>query len=485
MKRIIRLLCISLLLPACLQAAPALDVSLDKAEIEYGRSINLIVKASGITDDLNKIDLSPLDKHFHIDVTDYSSIQSPLSAGDSQQVLRLHLTPRTTGVLPLPGLEFSNLTSSAREISVTAGRAQGKTLNVVLHVGKQEIWARQQYTIWVEVTTPDKFASLRANELVIPGFKLVPLRAERVQAQRQGDLTLLRAGWLLYTNKAGDHDITLPSIDYLLGGDVERQYYLPAQTIHVKALPPYIPPTMPVGRIAITERLLPGRFLQKDSLARWQIEMRSADVRPEDFPPILRQIKSTADLVVLPAEIHREMQAVSDGNNSLVSYAVPVKPQNNTLFTLPELRVQYFDPDSGKITTHQPVARTVLSLSMPIWIVILILTIYASWKTGKATISMFRQHMTKRKAISCALMEIDKSENVDELRRALRAYAAARGWSANIALANWPGHWHVKTNKNEIFSQSLWSLSYLSYGRNAEGHDFGKTRSLLLSALTD
>jgi hypothetical protein len=242
---------------------------------------------------------------------------------------------------------------------------------------------------------------------------------------------------------------------------------------------------MPVGRIEINESLQPGGLLLKDSLAYWHIEMRSADVRPEDFSSLLRQIKSTAELDVLPAEIHREMKPVTGGNNSLVTYDVPLKPRANTFITLPALKVQYFDPDSGKIITILPATRNALSLSMYVWIAILVVILYAGWKLFRFVIALTRQYMARRKAVALALVNLSTANNADELRTALRHYAAAKGWNANIALSDWVGKWRVNKNRDKIFSQSLLSLSLLSYSAHAEGHDLDKTRSLLLTALTD
>jgi hypothetical protein len=181
------LLLVFISLPGWLQAAPSLELSIDKTEVEYGKSINVIVKASGIAEDLSNIQLALLEKNFHVSITDYTPADSGVALNNAQQSLRLRVTPRSTGMLPLPGLEFSNVSSTAREIKVIDGRAQGKTLTLVQHAEKSEIWSRQQHMIWVEIKTPDKFASLRANEQAIPGFKLVPMFAERVQARKQGD----------------------------------------------------------------------------------------------------------------------------------------------------------------------------------------------------------------------------------------------------------------------------------------------------------
>ena len=65
-----RILCFLVLLPGLLRAAPGLYLTLDKTTLEQGRFIRAQVFAVDVGVDLQRLDLTPLQQQFGVEVGD-------------------------------------------------------------------------------------------------------------------------------------------------------------------------------------------------------------------------------------------------------------------------------------------------------------------------------------------------------------------------------------------------------------------------------
>lgn len=353
----------------------------------------------------------------------------------------------------------------------------------IVYADSPGVWARQQYKIWIEIQTDDKFSSLVAHEVNIPGFKVIPMQPERTQYDSSDAQTLLRAGWLLFANQPGSHTIELPPVDYILGGKVQRQYLLPLQHVSVQALPPYVPPTMPVGEINLSTELNGGRYLRQNSLDHWKIRLRSNSVLPTSLTPVLRQVKSGADIIFLPAETNRQYIPGVNGINSDVLYDIPFKTVSNGNITLPEIRLQYFNPESGKIVSKVYTHDKLFSLNQATWALLIATALYLLYLLFMRLYLLGRKYIEKQSDIKQAITAVHAAKDASELQIALRAYARSRNWRSNISMSGWIRHWPVSKKQEAEFSDQVSDLSCLSYAKDCANIDFMLVKEGLLRSL--
>ena len=130
---------------------------------------------------------------------------------------------------------------------------------------------------------------------------------------------------------------------------------------------------------------------------------------------------------------------------------IPFKPLGNGRLNLPLIRIQYFDPGSGKIiaATHYPHQTFVIDL---VWRVIIggligVLVILL----GKVLYQKYffiRHRWQLRKA---AFHEINTAETYAGLRDALNLLANAEGWPNNLTIRRWVIYWTSCFKQNDGF----------------------------------
>lgn len=463
---VVRILLLTLaLLPFTAVAAPQLSLIVNKTETQLGKPLRAELVAVDSGQALAALDLQPLRENFGV-VTEESAsnLSDSRWPGQSVQVLRLLLYPRQTGELRLPVLRLGETHSEAQNILVSDGSISGAPIGVVTHLSTNSPWERQRVVLQLEVTTPDLFSALEAAApLQAPDFDVEPLPREREQRGAGAEKrAVLRLGWVLSPRTAGSHNIDLPAIRYNLSGRAERIYYFPTARLHVRPLPPYVPPTLPVGKVSVTSSLSSNDVLYPDTLTYWTVTVDGETVTPRGLPPILRQLESGDRLRFLAIDSQRTWQA--ETRRSQVVHHIPFKPLASGRLALPELHLQYFDPDTGRLVriNHTPPRPWVLSLT---WRVVIgaVLALLASG----LLVLLFRvvrralQHHRERNA---ALAAIRRAKDARQLRQALESVAHAEGFPPNLSLREWAAHWRARHRANPDFDHLVSRLSRACYG---------------------
>ena len=300
-----------LLLPSFSVAAPQLLFNIDKTEIQLGHHINAKLYGVDLQKKLASIDLSDLKEKFGVTIEETTeAIEYARWPNQSVQVSYLKLYPRQTGNLEISELRIDGKQSKQQTILVTSGikksRIGDTNIERDIKISSTQPWERQQVIIEVEVEAADSFSSLSSEDLKIPGFETYSIPPSTEKILRDGvEHLAMRTGWVLLPLSTGQFSIDVPPIKYQKSGRTERVYYFPKQTINVKALPPYIPPTMPVGKIHIETTLKSDKLLFPGILSFWNITLLGSGVSPNWIPPVLRQIKSNNDINVLPINTKR------------------------------------------------------------------------------------------------------------------------------------------------------------------------------------
>jgi hypothetical protein len=455
-------------------ASPQLSLSLNKTETQLGKPVRAELVAVATPQKLASLDLQPLQDAFGVVVVESATnVSDPRWPGAAVQLLRLRLYPRRTGELTLPALHLGEAHSQARTVHVLDGSRGGVPIGVVTHLSTSSPWERQQVVLQLEITTPQLFATIEAaDKLQVPGVDIVPLPRQREQRQVGATkVAVLRLGWALALQTAGTHYLELPPIRYNVSGRTERIYYFPTSRLQVRPLPPYIPPTLPVGKVAVSSSLSPTGSLTPNNLAYWTVTVGGTTVSPRDLPPVLRQIQSTAGLRFLTAAAERSQEAQASEVRSRVVYQIPFKPLASGPLALPTLQLQYFDPATGRLVrvNHRPPRPWVLS---PAWRVTLI-SVSGLLVLWLCVLFYRRLHsiLQRRRQRTAARAALREATDAWQLRRALAVVARAEGFPGNLSLREWARHWRARHRTDPAFDDLMARLSRACYGKPAGQED--------------
>ena len=482
--QIISLLLLLLLSPL-LWADGELHLQINKSTLELGKRLNVDLFAVGSKADLKKIDLKPLHTLFAMETPDDPErIADDRWPFDEVQRLRLRLYPRQLGKLTIPSLKLGKLHSKPQPIEVIKGMVKGEAIDFNFTLSNQNPWQRQQVILWVEVTTPQPFANLSISTNWKPrGIEVIPLPLVK-RPPDNGKSSVLGIGWILFPLVPGEHRLDLPQIAYQLSGATKRRYYLPHPLIKVKALPPYVPPTMPVGKINLTGRIQPSGNLPQSSLAYWNLELQSDNLMPRWLPPIRDQIQSNQAIRFLPEDIDRTVKPDKQGVHGKVKLQMPFKPLESGRLALPELRIDYFDPQDGllKRLRHKPDRPwTYDPRLLRLGIIILLLALgWTAWRMTPLLKDRWQRMIARRRL----LQQMASVKEPYLMRIQLKQLAELDGWPCNISLQQWGGYWKNRYRTDGIFDELLNQLSHACYD-NRHDLSFGHIREGLIKQIRE
>jgi hypothetical protein len=459
-----RILCAILLYLCFLVPAAAGELALDieQDSTELGLPVVMNLYGISLSRNLTDIDLTTLKQDFGIVIKDDVNIVTDSRwPGTYVQQLQLLLYPRSLGELEIPVLALDGQRTSRRSIRVTRGMAGGNPIAYKQIISRDSVWQRQQVLVTVAITTPDRFASLHIDEPQIPGFEIsrIPSTREDLPSGQR----LLRTGWALFPLTAGQQYVNLPPVKYQLNGVFKRYYYLPRQYLDVKAMPPYIPPTVPVGRITIESSLEPAGLLRSHNLAYLDIRLAGETVLPYWFPAVLRQIRSNDQLKLLPADSTRQLSPDFIGVQGNVHHRIPFKPLFDGYTELPEINYHYFDPETSRLVTIKHQLGTVYAIGLAWRFILAVLLVLLLMIVGNKLRNQWRSHQQYRQQRRAAFQLISSAESAGELRSALRKLAAAEKWPANLALSDWLRCWRRHYQADPGLADLVQSLSSASY----------------------
>ena len=336
-----------------------------------------------------------------------------------------------------------------------------------LTVSGHETRVRDQVLVSVEVEGADRFARLETDAPQIRGIQAVVLPFEREEPTTPAAHPRLRIGWALFPQAEGIYDIQLPPVRYRLGGRTEYEIDVPPQTIRVRPLPAYIPPTLSVGRPTIDSRIEPAGLLRPGHLAYWRIRLSGDALLPQSLPHVLQVIESNDHIEFLAPQSRRTMTPARDGVHGEVVHDIPFKVRGSGPVALPVLEIQYFDPASGRLATVRHSPRQPFALGM-FWrlvagLLIVGIVLLAGWRT----IVWLRTAFTRRQSRRRALARLEASRDPAEALTALRDYARAEGCGDGLSLGQWQRCRALRYGTDEVLAAMLERLARARYGKAA------------------
>ena len=469
------LLLLSLLFcPYTVMAMSSLDVEIRNPRSELGKPVYLKIIGHDIQADLSMLSLDALKDQFAIDTIDLDKEKVRIfdkhdkgkgSTEITRQTLSLKLYPRQTGELVIPSFSIGKVSSTIKIIVIQDASTDGTKITLAWKLSSSEVWQREQIIISLTLTTPEQFATIKLLEEDVDGFDLVPLATKRKWTENeQGGKSTITTGWSLLPLKAGSIDLKLPAIEYHLSGVTRRVFYLPAMKTTIRPLPSYLPPTIPVGKIKVRSSISPSGILSTSDLAYWNLSVESKSLTPFWLPPVLRQIKSNDSTKFYPATSKRSVHPDNQGIHGRVDHLIPFKSLKNGFTNLPTLKIQYFDPATGRLesTTHE--TERPLSISTTARILVALILIIISLYLSLLLVRFIYKRFGYRKQYLNAIQKIRHAETFMDVRAGLRMVARAESWPENLSLSEWAERWRMKYQPSPQFDETIISLSRAYYG---------------------
>lgn len=463
--------------------AAQLQLVITQNRVELGQVLHGKLIAIDSPATLSDIDLAPLQNNFVV-----QSHEGELTAAESQrypkenvQVLALELYPRHTGKLVIPTLHLDEAQSGVQTILVDNAVESDGAITVELQVSQHRVWQRQQLIVTVAVTSPQSFFTLETAPYKSPGFEILPQQVIKQTVQvNSRNHTRVSTGWVLFPLLAGNYKLDLPMIGYRQSGRVQRQFALPQIALDVHKLPSYIPPNMPVARVNVDASIQPTGVLGTDTLAYWTVTLSANGTLPVWLPPVLQDLRSENGIHFLPQQSRRSLQVSANGAHATVVHQIPFTAQYSGKAQLPALKVQYFDPRSGRIESLRYRSPQPLVMGSTLLILLgFILVITLVW-IMRLLIHRGNRYISQRRQLRQAFSSIRQAETASGIIRGLRQYAAAQGWHANLCMTDFVSKWRQHYQLSEAMLEALHDLSQCAYSRHTTELSVSDLRIIVL-----
>ena len=336
-----------------------LNLTLDNPAIESGQFTLATLRYRG-PGKLADINLDPWREQ--VAIVPFDELTEANANGQPIQVIKLRLYPRHQGVVKLPAIRLGRLSTAATRLTVKQPVIDQHPVQLDWSVSNNRPWQREAVIIRFSLTTNDYAAHIRVDPIE---DKALQSRVLQTMTVRDGKRFIHSGGWLVQALNHGNDILQLPPVRYRLSGSDQRRFHLPLVDLDVQALPPYLPPTLPVGALKINSAIVNTGQTSNQNRDAWQVNISG--------PALLTRGLSGIDTTLAKfsrqplSAIDFNASDASDINNplNLASYHAPLPEWLWPLQTALQLELRYFDPASGQISRLQH--HLPAPLRMPTW----------------------------------------------------------------------------------------------------------------------
>lgn len=459
--RLLLAICIGAIYQSGFAQSSHLSVATDTNQVEYGRGFSVYLR-SDTTALLERLNLAPLDADFVV------HRRGDIIRGDPSHLsVRLRLYPRKAGPQVIPALAVDGTTTDPIKINVAPAidPKDKSVVNVSYELNRQSVWLKQPITVVARIETRADIVDISAPAFDDRGFRsfILPLERKTITAGGKSR-TVHRLGWILYPLVTGSRELQLPAIQYRRDGVITHRFFPPRYKITVKALPSYVPATMPVGRVEIKTGEFEKRLYLRNNLESLSIRVTADGLPGQYVSYLLEQLKSTESVSLYPTEMHTVQHLNPARMTNRLDYRVPFVPTRSGWMKFPTLRLQYFNPESGKIVTKQHDLGT--AFSVPRWLVWLTVTllVFPIVVLLRYSLARLAQYWLRLRNYQAALLLLKNAKTLTDLRLALSAIARAESWPDNITVGRWLKLWRDRFPTKAGPDQSLLKLQECLYG---------------------
>lgn len=412
----VRLVHLLLVLVACLSlqvSAADLSVVTDADQVEMGKYLNARIVYAG-RQAPGPADLREWRDDFYIDRRD--SETENLLNGDIRTTEHLRLYPRRPGGSLLESIALGGTIAPPKRIRVLPAVRNGIDGTPHWLPLPKQVWQGQTLEIGIQVALLHPSNRIAVEDFSAPGFEVRALPRTVVDTGQGKHITLR---WHLTAKAPGALRIEAPVIEQR--GRGRWRYYLPIEAIEALPLPSYIPPTVPVGEIAVTTAL------RKDAgRPVWEIRVESQGMPDGELYGIRARM---AALTGLAADVISAAPTGSETGTSIQTFRAPLPAWSWGLGDGPKIRIPYFDTEAGLVRTIERHLPAAWSLPRPaqkgLVLAEAVALLLAGWYATQLLLHIKNRHSCQQR--------IRRAKNPDQIRQLLLArghFRSLEEWAA-------------------------------------------------------
>ena len=256
----------------------------------------------------------------------------------------------------------------------------------------------------------------------------------------------------------------------------------PVATLLYKAaaVPAYLPVHVPIGKPILLAAKLPEE-IALDRPYNWQISVQGSGISAEGLSKLLSSVQSNEALHFYPLKISQDDSGRAASASQSLLVTLPFIALKTGKLTMPEIRVPYHDPVSGRLEAVLIEGVDVEAYS-PFWrvvknILLLLTVLIVSAMTGYGLFKLVQGRLQRSKALA----RIGAANNAEELQQALLAFDT--GAKPVQTLQSWMllmQQQHGVDGRLEILVRKLLDVHY---GAGPAEPDIGALASLALQIL--
>ena len=359
----------------------------------------------------------------------------------------------------LPDIRVEALTPAARD--------DRQRLEVRAEPVAAEAWFNQPLRVVLWIASDSPYASLDTGTAPTPGVEVIELPPERrLRAPPEAaPRTEYRVGGGLYPRGTGPVELALPVVRFRRDGLDTHRIEATGARVQVHPLPRFVPPTLPIGPLQLDVEGPSQRLLTRGALE--VLRRRITGPAPPGYAlsGLLRQLRGDTDLDVYPPRDLTDTEGGWRDHGYVTVYERPFVPRAMGRVQLPALRLQYFDPASGKLVTRHHASGRYLSLPRGlVWVAVALLAVGVLW-TLRALFRFLARRLRIRRGYRRALRTLQRAGTPAELKAALLEIAVAEAWPPNLTLDAWRRRWVARYPRLDWIDGDIQRLQAWHYGR--------------------
>ena len=405
--------------------APGLSVSVSRADKQWGQYMRVTLRYRG-NQLLRDINLDSWRQIAAISVED--EYRDSDEKGRDSQVMQLRLYPREIGIHQLPSLQLGTANSQILTLTSTPPVVERSQLILNWEVSKTKAWQREAILVQVQLVTSDYSAHIKLDNIKQQQYISKTLHTETIKLpdgryQHQ-------SGWVIHSIEAGLQTLALPVIRYQLSGSDRRRFHLPLLDLNIQALPTYLPPILPIGKLDIDSQIIKS----DSNKPVWNIQINTSGLIPYGVPGLDSQLSDINKQDIANIKLYSKQYMDNDKHDNQYNYETPLPEWLMPIGQDIQIRLRYFNPDSGRLEeiTHS-LSR---AWTMPAWAWVL-LTIILIAIVSIAGLKTYPYLMTL----------IDRIKLRNDIKHAKTAYELRRLILTSnncITLSQWAGDQSIK-----------------------------------------
>ena len=395
----------------CDAHAAQLIARISAQESRLGEPLMLQVEARGRNLSLDELELSAL-------ATDFEVFNINRSREGERAQLEATLYPLRAGTLIVPAIAVNGIRSKPLAITVS----EDSDLTLASRFAPDTIYERQRSILLITLRDKADRQWTPPAKLEAPGLLLRPLGEKQFEEGTGPERVSVRElRWEVLGLKRDRYALSLPMLDgYQLGRHLRVP--LPRAPLEIRALPSYLPVTVPVGKPSFTSDV-PRREGKVGQALLWVLRVSAAGFTPEAAQALLHLPRGEhSGARYYPASFREE--AESEQGPHALRIEIPLVPLTSGALRLPALNLPYFDPHTQRVE-QIALDASVIKISDPLRqrVITMAAGIAAVFVAGLA-LRASRRCWHKYRARRAALERVANAGNVQEMTRAVCAFSA-------------------------------------------------------------